>query len=74
MRARITRKGQITSPKQIRDRFGLQPGDDLGFVAADSMIAIRKRLGSKLFARFQGYLRRHAGKDPDQLVEELRKV
>jgi hypothetical protein len=36
------------------------------------MIAIRKRVGNEAFARFKGYLRVHAGKDPDHLVEELR--
>jgi antitoxin PrlF len=72
MRARVTRKGQITIPKPIRDRLGLQPGDDLDFVTEGGMIAIRKRVGSKPFARFRGYLRGHAGENADQLVEELR--
>jgi AbrB family looped-hinge helix DNA binding protein len=72
VRARVTRKGQITIPKQIRDRLGLRPGDDLDVVAEGGMIAIRKRVGSKPFARFRGYLRGHAGKNADQLVEELR--
>jgi hypothetical protein len=41
-------------------------------MAEGGMIAIRKRVCNKPFARFKGYLRGRAGKDPDQLVEELR--
>ncbi|WP_075997240.1 AbrB/MazE/SpoVT family DNA-binding domain-containing protein [Salaquimonas pukyongi] len=31
-RAKITDKGQITLPKEIRDRHGLKPGDHVEFV------------------------------------------
>jgi hypothetical protein len=41
-------------------------------MAEGGLIAMRKRVGYKPFAHFKGYLRGHAGKDPDQLVEELR--
>lgn len=28
---RMTTKGQVTIPKQLREKLGLQPGDDVGF-------------------------------------------
>ncbi len=31
VKARVTSKGQITVPKGVRDRLGIQPGDDLIF-------------------------------------------
>lgn len=54
VRARITRKGQITIPKQIRDRLGLQPGDDLDFVTEGGAIAIRKAGRQQAVRTFPG--------------------
>ncbi|MBA2700767.1 MAG: AbrB/MazE/SpoVT family DNA-binding domain-containing protein [Chloroflexi bacterium] len=42
-RARLTRQGQITVPKAIRDSLGAQPGDDLEFRARGSSILIELR-------------------------------
>lgn len=33
--ARITSKGQVTIPKRIRDRLGLEAGEDIEFVLTD---------------------------------------
>lgn len=33
--ARITSKGQVTIPKPIRDRLGLEAGEDVEFVLTD---------------------------------------
>lgn len=33
--ARITSKGQVTIPKRIRDRLGLEAGEDVEFVLTD---------------------------------------
>lgn len=44
MTATITSKGQITIPKEIRDRLGLQQGDQIDFVAENGMVVIRKFL------------------------------
>ncbi len=30
-RARVTSKGQVTVPKEVRDRLGVEPGDSLEF-------------------------------------------
>jgi antitoxin PrlF len=34
--ATLTSKGQTVIPKAIRDRLGLQPGDELDFVVQDN--------------------------------------
>ncbi|CAB4883122.1 MAG: AbrB/MazE/SpoVT family DNA-binding domain-containing protein [Actinobacteria bacterium] len=40
--AKLTSKGQITIPKQIRDALGLSAGDDLLFRLEDSSATISK--------------------------------
>jgi AbrB family looped-hinge helix DNA binding protein len=45
-RARITSKGQITIPKQIRDLLGVEPGDQLEFDYRDGhleVLPVRRR-------------------------------
>lgn len=39
---RITSKGQVTIPKEIRDEFGLLPGTEVEFVEDNGEIKIRK--------------------------------
>ncbi len=33
---RVTEKGQVTIPKEIRDRLGIVPGSEVDFVASDN--------------------------------------
>lgn len=39
---RITSKGQVTIPQDIRDRAGLMPGTDVEFLIEDGAIRLRK--------------------------------
>lgn len=39
---RVTTKGQVTIPKEIRDRLGIEPGDEVAFEKTDAGYAIRK--------------------------------
>lgn len=57
---RITSKGQVTIPKEIRDEFGLLPGTEVEFVESDGEIRIQKVAGG-----------RNRGKE---VVEHLRKA
>lgn len=51
--ARITSKGQITIPKEVRERLGVEPGDRLEFRFRDEQLEVvpvrRRRL-----AEFRG--------------------
>ncbi len=44
----ITRKGQVTIPKAIRDEVDLEVGDRVSFVVRDGDVVIRARRGSIL--------------------------
>lgn len=39
---RITRKGQVTIPKSLREEFGLEEGDELVWLKGEDGIKIRK--------------------------------
>ncbi len=39
---RVTEKGQVTIPKEIRERLGIKPGSDVEFVVADKGVMLVK--------------------------------
>lgn len=46
VRARLTTKGQLTIPVQIRKRYGLQAGDEVEFIAEEKgtyLVPIKKK-------------------------------
>lgn len=42
MKALVTSKGQVTIPKELREKFGIEPGVQVDFVAATDGIRLRK--------------------------------
>ncbi len=70
---RLTVKGQVTVPKEIRDALGIRPGSEVVFEFRDGEAVLRRRVADEACQRWVGYLR---GKTPfertDELVEELR--
>ncbi len=71
-KAKVTSKGQITIPKEVRERLGLRPGDEVEFVESDGGIGIRKEVAESPFRRYRGYLEKLRGCDPDELIDEMR--
>ncbi len=71
-RAKVTSKGQITIPKDIRERLGLRPGDEVAFVEDGAGMRIQKEVTRSPFGRYRGYLTGLAGQDPDGLLEAMR--
>lgn len=70
--AKVTSKGQITIPKDVRERLGIRAGDELEFVEEDGVFRIRKCARLAALDRYEGYLQHLAGKTSDELVEEMR--
>ncbi|HXF50607.1 MAG TPA: AbrB/MazE/SpoVT family DNA-binding domain-containing protein [Dehalococcoidia bacterium] len=71
-KTKITIKGQITVPKHVRERLGLRPGDEIEFVEDKAGFRVQKRVPASPFAKYRGYLKGLAGRDPDELVEQMR--
>lgn len=51
--ARMTSKGQITVPKQVRERLGIQAGDELEFWFDDDRLEVRP-IHRRRLAEFRG--------------------
>ncbi|MSQ13603.1 MAG: AbrB/MazE/SpoVT family DNA-binding domain-containing protein [Dehalococcoidia bacterium] len=66
--SRVTRRGQVTIPKAVRVRLGLQPWDAVEFVEDTAGVRIRKLVSESPFNKYRGYLKEFAGQDPDHLV------
>ena len=71
-KAKLTSKGQVTIPKEVRERLGLRPGDEIEFVEDQESFRVQKRVLDSPFRRYRGYLKSLAGHDPDDLVEAMR--
>jgi antitoxin PrlF len=71
-KSKVTSKGQITIPKQVRNRMGLRTGDELEFIEDGGRYRIKKCLPANPLKKYRGYLRDLAGQDPDKVIEEMR--
>ncbi len=55
---RVTEKGQVTIPKELRDELGIGAGSEVDFERADDTIVIRKvKGGASRGARLVEHLR-----------------
>lgn len=53
MAATVTSKGQVTIPKPVRERLGIQPGNAVDFeLAADGRIVLVKVDGLRRVSRY----------------------
>ncbi len=71
-KTKITTKGQVTIPKDVRERLGLRPGDEIEFVEDRSGFRVQKRVSASPFKKYRSYLNGLVGRDPDELVEQMR--
>jgi AbrB family looped-hinge helix DNA binding protein len=73
MKALVTSKGQVTIPKELRDRFGIKPGAQVDFTPAEDGIRLRKvverRKQTKVFGCLKAELE---GRSVTELLDELR--
>ena len=68
--SRITSKGQVTIPKEIRDRFGLRPGTDVAFSVENGQILLHKAETEDVIERWIGILDLPRG--VDAFIDDIR--
>ncbi|MFC7043445.1 AbrB/MazE/SpoVT family DNA-binding domain-containing protein [Halonotius sp. GCM10025705] len=71
---RVTTKGQVTIPKEIRDALGIEPGDEVTFEEGEAGYTLRKHApttadGDDPFAKHRG----RADSD-DSMAERMRRL
>ena len=69
---RVTSKGQVTIPKPVRDAMNIKPGDEVEFVPRNGQFVLQRRVREGPFAKWRGHSKWLAGKDVDELIEEMR--
>jgi AbrB family looped-hinge helix DNA binding protein len=53
MTHRVGPKGQVVIPKELRDQFGIEPGDEVSFWRHDDHVAVRRAGRNELRGRFR---------------------
>lgn len=59
---RVTSKGQVTIPVEIRERLGLLPNSEVEFVVEGSTVRLRKARGGSASGRGRSIVQRLKGK------------
>ena len=70
--AKLTSKGQITIPREVRRLLGLRTGDIVDFTRVGRDFRVRRRVMRARIDRWVGHLAHLHGRSVDDLVEETR--
>lgn len=71
---RVTAKGQVTIPKEIRKTLGIEPGDEVAFEKVDAGYRIQKKEpttadGEDPFEKYRG-----SAESSDTMPERMRRL
>ena len=70
---KVTSKGQVTIPKELREGFGMLPGTEVEFVPGEGEIRVRKVKGNRRGEEFIAHLR-EAGMNYTMTTEEVMRL
>ncbi len=70
MRATVSEKGQVTVPKQLRERLDIRPGDELDFSAEGGRLVAFKATPEDPVDAVYGSV--DLGRSTDEIISELR--
>ncbi len=72
VKAKITSKGQITIPKEVREALGAKAGDSLVFEVENGGAKVSVERKPVSFADYEGAWREGEGKSWQEIIEEIR--
>ncbi|HLE74593.1 MAG TPA: AbrB/MazE/SpoVT family DNA-binding domain-containing protein [Candidatus Bathyarchaeia archaeon] len=70
---RVTRKYQITIPKEVRKKVGVEVGDELKVVDKGEFIVLQKADKAKSLLTFAGCWKGYP-EDPEELMRDIRRL
>lgn len=70
--ARVTSKGQVTIPKEVRRALRIREGDTLIFETAEGGVYLRLRQPEDVFAEYEGAWREGEGQSAEEINDWLR--
>jgi len=76
--AKVLRSGQVTFPKEVREKLGLKEGDILDFEIGDAMVIVRPKVlvdrqaeGKKLWQIIEKMHAQMEGVDPQEIEQAI---
>ena len=71
-RIKLTSKGQVTLPADLRKRLGLRTGDYLEVKESPEGYLLQKHVPASPFDHYAGYLGQKERRNTDEVLAELR--
>jgi antitoxin PrlF len=72
--AKVTSKGQVTIPREIRRFYHIHEGDTLVFEADGDTMRLRVRRPTEVFAKYEGIWREGEGLTLDEINAQIREM
>ena len=69
---KVTRKGQVTIPQDVRNRFALLPGTEVDIVTEGNKVLIVKTRRKNAFLEWLGKGKLRSKEDADIFISQLR--
>ena len=69
---KVTSKGRVTTPKEVRERLGVHPGEEVGLEEKEGLLVVSKVVTRSPFDKWVGKLKHLDGQRSDDLVQEAR--
>ena len=69
---KVTSKGRVTIPKEVRERLGVHPGEEVGLEEKEGLLVVSKVVTRSPFDKWVGKLKHLDGQRSDDLVQEAR--
>ncbi|MEW6667748.1 MAG: AbrB/MazE/SpoVT family DNA-binding domain-containing protein [Thermodesulfobacteriota bacterium] len=70
--SRVTSKGQITIPQNIREKFGFVPGAEVEVIVQDGRVVVVKSRHENPFMKWLGRGKRRNKRRVDTMIDQIR--